>query len=76
MPPIDRRIEILMQAILSSNIDLIITKNEIVDEASILMTSSISSHKCYDDYSIAILINLITTACVRGPKEDINIETT
>ena len=74
MPPIDRRIEILMQAILSSNIDLIITKNEIVDEASILMTSSISSHKCYDDDQIAILVNLITV--VRGLKEDINIETT
>ena len=65
-----------MQAILSSNIDLFITKKRIVDEASILMTSSISSHKCYDDYSIAILINLITAVCVRGLTEDINIETT
>ena len=56
----------MCKAILSSNIDLFITKNKIVDEASILMTSSISSHKCYDDYSIAILIKLITAVCVRG----------
>ena len=45
-----------------------------MDEASILMTSSISSHKCYDDDQIAVLINLITVA--RGLEEDINIETT
>ena len=69
------RIEILIQAILYSNIDLFITKKRIVDKSSILMTSSISSHKCYDDYSIAVLIKLITTVCVRGLKEDINIET-
>ena len=63
------------KSILPRYIDLL-TKNKIVDEASILMTSSISSHKCYDDYSIAILIKLITVVCVRGLKEDINIETT
>ena len=66
--------EILIHAILSSNVGLFITKNKIVDEASILMTSSISSHKCYDDDQFAILINLITV--VRGLEEDINIETT
>ena len=64
----------IVTALLSRYFDLFITKNKIVDEASILMTSSISSHKCYDDDQIAILINLITV--VRGLEEDINIETT
>ena len=58
---------------LSIDIDLFVTKKRIGDEASILMTSSISSHKYYDDYYIAILINFITAVWL---KEDINIETT